>query len=196
MKPDDRSRGGRPRRFDRDQAVATAMRLFWRHGYEGVSIADLTGAIGIAAPSLYAAFGSKADLYAETLALYESGMGALDPSLLADAPSLADGVRRLLETSIAAVTDPGRERGCMISSGVVACHPDHAGLARTMAGRRDAMRETLATGLRRWLDDGQAARTARHLAAVMQGISIQARDGASPAELQQIVEAVVAGLGP
>lgn len=196
MKPDDRSRGGRPRSFDRDQAVATAMRLFWRHGYEGVSIADLTGAIGIAAPSLYAAFGSKADLYAEALALYESGMGALDPSLLADAPSLADGVRRLLETSIAAVTDPGRELGCMISSGVVACHRDHAGLARTMAVRRDAMRETLATGLRRWLDDGQAARTARHLAAVMQGISIQARDGASPAELQDIVESVVAGLTP
>lgn len=190
----EKSRGGRPRGFDRDRAVATAMRLFWRHGYEGVSIADLTAAIGVAAPSLYAAFGSKAGLYQEALALYEASQGASDPSCLETAPSLAAGVRQFLETAIAAVTRPDRERGCMISSGVIACHADHAALAAIMTGRRNAIREALARRLRRWLDEKEAAALARHLAAVMQGISIQARDGASPQELQEIIGPVVAGL--
>lgn len=194
MELQEKSRGGRPRGFDRDQAVATAMRLFWRHGYEGVSIADLTAAIGVAAPSLYAAFGSKAGLYREALALYEAKQGAFDPSCLEQAPSLADGVRRLLKTAIAAVTRPGEERGCMISSGVIACHADHAALAALMAERRNSIREALAQRLRRWVGQKEASALARHLTAVMQGISIQARDGATPRELLEIVDQVIAGL--
>lgn len=194
MELQEKSRGGRPRGFDRDQAVATAMRLFWRHGYEGVSIADLTAAIGVAAPSLYAAFGSKAGLYREALALYEAKQGAFDPSCLEQAPSLADGVRRLLKTAIAAVTRPGEERGCMISSGVIACHADHAALAALMAERRNSIREALARRLRRWVGQKEASALARHLSAVMQGISIQARDGATPRELLEIVDQVIAGL--
>lgn len=194
MEPREKSRGGRPRGFDREQAVATAMRLFWRHGYEGVAIADLTGAIGVAAPSLYAAFGSKAGLFREALALYQAGHGAFDASCLSGAPSLDQGVRRLLETAIAAVTRPGQERGCMISSGVIACHADHVELATDMARRRDAMRHALAGALRRWLGEGEARVLARHLSAVMQGISIQARDGATPGELEEIIGSVIAGL--
>lgn len=194
MEVPEKSRGGRPRSFDRGQAVATAMRLFWRHGYEGVSISDLTDAIGVAAPSLYAAFGSKAGLYQEALGLYETSLGAFDPSGLADAPSLGQGVRQLLEGAIAAVTRPGQERGCMISSGVIACHADHAALAQDMARRRDAMRSALAAALRRWLGEKQASVLARHLSAVMQGISIQARDGAMPQELLEIIGPVIAGL--
>ncbi len=196
MELQEKSRGGRPRGFDRDQAVATAMRLFWRHGYEGVSIADLTAAIGVAAPSLYAAFGSKAGLYREALALYEAEQGAFDPSCLEQAPSLAEGVRQFLETAIAAVTRPDQERGCMISSGVIAARADHAALAALMTERRNAIREALARRLRRWLGQKEAAALARHLAAVMQGISIQARDGATPQELRDIIGPVVAGLAP
>lgn len=193
----EKSRGGRPRGFDRDGAVATAMRLFWRHGYEGVSIGDLTAAIGVAAPSLYAAFGSKAGLYQEALGLYQSSLGAFDAACLDRAPTLKDGVRQLLEGAIAAVTRPGQERGCMISSGIVACHPDNAALGQDMARRRDAMREALAAALDRWVDARQAAALARHLAAVLQGISIQARDGATPQDLHDIIGPVIAGLpGP
>ncbi len=190
----ERSKGGRPRGFDRDKALETAMRLFWRYGYEGVSIADLTEAIGIAAPSLYAAFSSKVQLFEEALERYEQGPGAFDPAVVRGATSLEEAVRRLLEASIDTVTSPGRERGCMISSGLIACHPDHQALARDLGKRRDAMREALARMLRPWAGERQARRIARHLSAVLQGVSIQARDGATPAELREIVEEVVSGL--
>ena len=194
MEPDEKSRGGRPWSFDRDRAVETAMRLFWRHGYEGVSIGDLTRAIGIAPPSLYAAFGSKAGLYREALDRYEHGLGSVDVTSIGSAATLAEAVRRLLETAAGAVTHPDRERGCMVSSGMIACHPDNAALARDLAARRDAMRERIAQALRPFADGEEGRRLARHLAAVMQGISIQARDGATPAELQEIIEDVVAGV--
>jgi len=194
MEPDAKSRGGRPWTFDRDKAVETAMRLFWRHGYEGVSIGDLTKAIGIAPPSLYAAFGSKAGLYQEALNRYEESLGSLDLLPVASAATLAEAVRRLLEAAVRAVTDPDRERSCMVSSGMITCHPEHAALARDLAARRDAMRERIAWALRPFADAEEGRRLARHLTAVMQGISIQARDGATPAELQEIVEDVVAGV--
>ena len=171
------------------------MRLFWRRGYEGVSVGDLTRAIGIAPPSLYAAFGSKAGLFRAALARYAADPGsALDLASLGDAPSLADAVRRLLERSVQAVTDPARERGCMVSSGMVACHPGHAELAHELSARRDRLRQQIGAALQPWVGETRAPALARHVAAVMQGISIQARDGAAADDLQEIVDEVVAGL--
>jgi len=194
MKSTDKSRGGRPWSFDREAAVETAMRLFWRSGYEGVSIADLTQEIGVAPPSLYAAFGSKAGLYKEALDRYEEKFGSLDLGSVDKAASLAEAVRALLTGAVRAVTDPDRERGCMISSGTIACHPDHALIARDAAARRDAMRERIATALAPFAPGAEASRLGRYLSAVLQGISIQARDGAARAELQEIVEDVVTGI--
>jgi AcrR family transcriptional regulator len=194
MEQSTKSRGGRPWSFDRDRAIETAMRLFWRHGYEGVSIGDLTKAIGVAPPSLYAAFGSKAGLYQEALKRYEDTFGLLDVISISSATTLAEAVRRLLEAAVRAVTHPDRELGCMVSSGMIACHPQHAALARDAASRRDAMRERIAQALQPLADKNEVHRLARHLAAVMQGISIQARDGATPVELQEIIEDVVSGV--
>ncbi|QRE74890.1 TetR/AcrR family transcriptional regulator [Methylobacterium aquaticum] len=194
MERDLRPRGGRPWSFDRDAAVETAMRLFWRHGYEGVSVGDLTKAIGVAPPSLYSAFGNKAGLYLQALARCEETHGGLDLAAIGSAPSLPDAVRTLLEGAVAAVTRREDERGCMISSGLVACHPDHAELARDAAARREALRGRIAQALSPFAPDDEAQRMARYLAAVMQGISIQARDGVASTELQGIVEDVVAGI--
>lgn len=170
------------------------MRLFWRHGYEGVSIGDLTKEIGIAPPSLYAAFGSKAGLYREALDRYEEAFGCLNLTAVSSATSLAEAVRVLLEGAVRAVTQRDLERGCMISSGMIACHPDHATLARDAAARREAMCDRIAQALQPFAGLDEVRRLARHLAAVMQGISIQARDGATPAELQDIIEDVVSGV--
>jgi AcrR family transcriptional regulator len=194
MKQDAKARGGRPWSFDRDAAIDTAMLLFWRHGYEGVSVGDLTKAIGVAPPSLYAAFGSKAGLYGQAMARYEETRGGLDAVAISAAPSLPEAVRLLLENAVAAVTQREQERGCMISSGLVACHPDHAALARDAAARREALRGRIAGALSPFAGDDQVQQLARHLAAVMQGISIQARDGVAPSELRGIVEDVVAGV--
>ena len=189
-----KSRGGRPRTFDREQAVDVAMRMFWRHGYEGVSIGDLTEAIGIAAPSLYAAFGSKAQLFRETLKRYELVSGPSNLSVFDNAETLEDAVRQMLNSSIRMVTSPEGERGCMISSGMIACHADHEELALELAERRNAYRATIKLKLQFWVGEQKAPSLARYLAAVLQGISIQSRDGATPAELAMIVDEVTAAL--
>ena len=194
MKQDAKPPGGRPWSFDRNAALETAMLLFWRHGYEGVSIGDLTKAIGIAPPSLYAAFGSKADLYQQAMARYERTLGCLDVGAIQSAQSLSQAVRVLLEGAVASVTQREQERGCMISSGLVACHPDHAALKRDAAARREALRRRIVQALSSFAKEDQVQRLARHLAAVMQGISIQARDGVALSELQSIVDEVVAGI--
>ncbi|MDQ1079666.1 TetR/AcrR family transcriptional regulator [Pseudoroseomonas cervicalis] len=194
MQPSPKPRGGRPWSFDREAALETAMRLFWRHGYEGVSIGELTRAIGVAPPSLYAAFGSKAGLYQEALRRYEAELGGFDGEAIAAAPSLAEAARRLLDGAVTAVTRSAELRGCMISSGLVTCHPDHAELAAHAAGRREAMRARIAAALAPFAEGEALQRLSRHLATLLQGLSIQARDGVAEAELRGIVEEAVAGL--
>ena len=187
-----RSRRGGPRTFDRDQAIDTAMRLFWRHGYEGVSISDLTHAIGIAPPSLYAAFGSKAGLYREALDRYRTLPGALDG--LAGADSLEDAVAALLRAAIRAATASPGERGCMVSTGLVQCAAEHDDLARDLAERRRAMRDAIAHALSDWVATPEAEALAGYLVVVLQGLSVQARDGASRAELERVADEVTAGV--
>lgn len=166
------------------------MRLFRLHGFEGVSIADLTGAIGIAPPSLYAAFGSKAGLYREALDRYSLLPGALDG--MAGSETLEQAVAGLLEAAIEAVVV--EERGCMISTGLVEGAAAQQELARELRDRRLTLRSRIADGLSRWLDHQHAVRLAAYLLAIQQGIAIQARDGATRDELMRIRDEVMIGV--
>lgn len=170
------------------------MRLFWQYGYEGVSVGDLTKAIGIAPPSLYTAFGSKAGLYHEALSRYEAGAGSLDTAPIDAATTLAEAVRLLLEAALRTVTSCERARGCMVSSGMITCHPEHAEIARDLAARREAHRERIAQALERFGPADEIHRLSRYLVTVMQGISTQARDGVPVAQLQDVVMDVVSGV--
>jgi AcrR family transcriptional regulator len=185
---EEKHRGGRPRGFDREEALDVAMRLFWRHGYEGVSVSDVTAALGIAAPSLYAAFGSKVALFHAALQRYEEISDFLDLPGIARSPTLEQAIRDVLEAGVKAVTSRDRERGCMISDGLVACGEAHRDLAADLARRRRKLRSHLAKALERWVDRAAAQSLARYVAALLQGLSIQARDGASAAELRTIVD--------
>jgi AcrR family transcriptional regulator len=187
-----RKRRSGPRTFDRDKALDTAMRLFWRHGYEGVSLNDLTSAIGVAPPSLYAAFGSKAGLYREALDRDLGMQGALTG--LDGAPNLPHVVATILHNAVDAVTSPEGERGCMVSSGMVNSAPEHSELARELTARRDDMRHSISDALLRWIDRARADTLARYLVTVLQGLSVQARDGATQDELKQVVDQVLAGI--
>lgn len=178
--------GGRPASFEREAAVRTALDLFWARGYEGVSIADLTAAIGIAPPSLYHAFGSKAGLFEEAVALYERGEAGLDLEKLSCATTLGDWARRLLEAAADNVTRRGR--ACLISSGMIMSHPDNREVAQTLADRRTAFRRAIGTTLLRWLPEANAHALARYLVTVLQGLSMQARDGATIEELGPTIE--------
>jgi AcrR family transcriptional regulator len=178
--------GGRPASFEREAAVRTALDLFWARGYEGVSIADLTAAIGVAPPSLYHAFGSKAGLFEEAVALYERGEAGLDLEKLASAATLRDWTRGLLEGAAANVARSGR--ACLISSGMVVSHPDNREVAQTLANRRAAFRQAIGEQLLRWLPEGDAHDLARYLVTVLQGLSMQARDGATMEQLRPTIE--------
>ena len=186
---------GRPRGFDRGAALAVAMETFWRLGYEGASIADLTAAMGITPQSLYAAFGSKAELYREALGLYRATSGASLAQALAEAPNVSTAIERLLQARARLYTQPGRPAGCMISAAVLTCASENAPVAdylrqlrlRALAGLRAALEQGKTSGeFRGDLDVGAMART---LAAFIQGMAVQARDGASEADLQCLVSA-------
>ena len=181
-------RGGRPRGFDREAALDTAMRLFWRHGYEGVSFQQLTAALGVAAPSLYAAFGNKAALYREALERYADMRGASDLSFMDKALPLHEAVRLLLEGTARGLLDPKGEVGCMLNTGMIASHPDHADLVLELAQRREAFRALLSERLLQWVSPSRAVSLSRFLATIMQGLAIQARDGCSLDDLQAVVD--------
>ncbi len=186
-----RSRGRQPT-FDREKALETALSLFRRHGYEGVSIAALTRKIGIAAPSLYHAFGSKEGLYREALRRYQ-GMG-LSEAQTAECTSSYEAARKLLASGIDAVTRGKRPEGCMISSGLLTAAPENAGLAAHIRSERAAQRMALQKRIEKDIDAGivactvNAAVLARFCVALLQGISVQAIDGATRAELTDVME--------
>ncbi len=194
MKPSVKSVGGRPRSFDRDAALEVAMRLFWRHGYEGVSFQHLTAEMGLAPASLYAAFGNKASLYRETLDRYATLRGASDLAFMDSCTGLRDAAQMLLEGTANGLVDPAGEIGCMLNTGMVTAHPDHAELVEEVATRRREFQKLLARRIERWADTGRAETLARYLAAVMQGMAVQARDGASRDELLAIAREACARL--
>ncbi|WP_010163411.1 TetR/AcrR family transcriptional regulator [Sphingomonas sp. PAMC 26617] len=185
-----RVRGRKPT-FDRTEALAIALDLFWRRGYEGVSISDLCQAIGIAAPSLYHAFGSKAELYREVVRLYNASN--LTPKDIAATPSAQVAAQTILERGVLAVTRPDRPVGCMISSGLLMVGLDNIGLAAELRVLRGDLRGALEDRIARDVKEGVLSAAvapptlARFYATVLQGLSVQAVDGATQAELDAVV---------
>ncbi|MEU0569678.1 TetR/AcrR family transcriptional regulator [Nonomuraea sp. NPDC005983] len=182
----------RQRAFDRDAALDTALRAFWARGYEATSIADLTAAMGISPPSLYAAFGDKRRLFEEAVARYQEGYGAFSTRALAEEPTGRQAVERVLMEAAAEYTDPGHPAGCLIISAAVNCGAESAEVEELLRGFREASKDAL----RKRIDDDVAAgllpagtdtaALATYYAAVIQGMSTQARDGASRKDLRQI----------
>ena len=187
-----RNRGGRPRGFDRDQAVTQATELFRCRGYEGVSIGDLTVAMGIAPPSLYAAFGSKAALFEEALDQYARAGDLIGAPGVRAANTAEAWTRALLDAALAAVAQAGA--ACLISTGMLLHHPDLDPVAALVARRRAVLLAALEAELRRWMPQGDAAAAARLLLAILQGMSAQARDGATPDALRSMADLAVAAV--
>lgn len=183
---------GRPRSFDRDEALENAIAVFWEYGYDATSIALLTAALGIGAPSLYAAFGDKRTLFLEVLDRYHRTYGAFTRRALTDEPNARDAVARLLREAAAAYTRPELPRGCLLISAAASCSPRSADIAARLrdlrAGGVRALEDKLTAAVR----TGELpARTDPHAlalfySAVLQGMSAQARDGATRTDLGQI----------
>jgi AcrR family transcriptional regulator len=191
---------GRPRAFDREAALAQATRLFRVKGFEATSIADLTRAMGIGSPSLYAAFGSKEALYAEALRYYETAYEALVWARFPGAPTARDAVECLLLDSAAALTGSVVDipHGCMVALASVGSegHPELRELVRSA---RAVTLERLTARLDRAVAAGEIPDTvdvhalARFVQTVQSGMSILARDGASRTELEAVAQVALLG---
>lgn len=185
---------GRPRSFDRDAALARAMEVFWARGYEGTQLSELMAAIGINPPSFYAAFGSKEAIFREAVDLYLSTAGAGSMKALVETGNARDAVEAMLLASADIALASPSAGGCMVSLGLVNCQGHNAGLRDYM---RD-LRRTTALIIRERLERGvaggdlpagtDAGRLATYFTTVMQGLSLQAQDGATRDDLRGIVE--------
>ena len=187
-----RPKSGRPRGFDRAKALDKGLALFWQHGYDGVSISDLTAAIGIAAPSLYAAFTNKEEFYREALARYtelRGGSGGLP-----EGGTAFESVATALRGAVRALKTPGWPTGCLVSSGLLACSPAAGALAKEHRRLRALMQKQFRARITQGIAAGELPKTtdasslARFYVTVMQGLSVQARDGTTAGELAQVVE--------
>ncbi|MBK5571011.1 TetR/AcrR family transcriptional regulator [Ensifer sp. SSB1] len=191
-------RRGRPRAFDRDVALAAAGDTFWRLGYEGASISDLTAAMGITPQSLYAAFTSKADLYREALEQYRREAGAAAGRNLASEGHVVEVIGKMLRASAHEFTVPGRPKGCMISTAVLTCAVENQAIAQHVSALRSETLTLLEGRFRQGVVDGELradtdlAGLARFVGAILQGMTVQAQDGANEVELLSIAELSIA----
>lgn len=183
---------GRPRSFDTEKALDRAMHVFWRKGYEGTSLADLTRAMRINAPSLYAAFGNKDTLFGKVIGRYVAGPGAFIPKAL-DAPTAREVADQLFKGVIALQVAKGHPGGCLLVRGALA--GERASRARKevmghLATAEGAIRKRLqrAKAERDLPRHANPADLARFIMAVFDGIAVAGATGASRKQLQTIAD--------
>jgi AcrR family transcriptional regulator len=187
---------GRPREFDRDAALEAAMLIFWRKGFLATSMSDLCEAMGIRSPSLYAAFGSKENLYAEAVERYNAAASSLIWDHIDDGPTVRSSMQKVLMA--AAKVLPGREEvpsGCLVTlaagaeiSGAVS-EAARKGRLGSLSRLRGGLKGAVATGeLPR---STNVDRLGRFYLSVVQGMAIQARDGASQTDLEGMAKAAM-----
>jgi AcrR family transcriptional regulator len=193
MKPSACAVVGRPREFDLEDALAAALKVFWRKGYEATSLSDLTDAMGITRPSLYCAFGNKEELFKKALALYErEKMAFIDQAL--DRPTAFDAVQFLLNKQLEAQTDT-ETPGCMGVNGVLNC----GGIAsESVRQELQNVRLGVETKLRERFEkakvdgditaDTDAASLTRYIMALSQGLALQASMGLKRSELLGVID--------
>lgn len=180
---------GRPREFDQEAALSLALELFWQHGFEGTSTASLAAAMGISPPSLYAAFGSKENLYRLAVDRYLAEFGGFLAQPLAARTPAKDAIAEVLTRAARQFTETGHAPGCMVSCAELQASPTGSSAVLQMKGLRAQAQQAI----RARLDDARQAGElpeststkdlAAYFAMVIQGMAVQARDGANEPSL-------------
>jgi AcrR family transcriptional regulator len=187
---------GRPREFDAEAALDQAMEVFWRHGYEGATIAQLTEAMGINPPSLYACFGNKEGLLKAALDRYTELRSAWMDEVMA-APTAREVAERMLMGIADKQTDPANPPGCLLVQGGIACGTGSENVPFELAARRAQNEEQLRDRFIRAKAEGDLkpasdpAALARYVFAVSVGMGVMASSGADREALRQVANVSV-----
>ncbi len=174
--------------------------LFWERGYEGTSVQDLTVAMGITTQSLYAAFGSKAELYRQSLAWYQQEIGILVRQPFAEEPDVSEAIRQSLLDLAVQFTRSDLPHGCMRSTALIRCAKQHEDVAAHAASLRAETAQAIKARLDKGKEDGQLVSTtdtaalAGFIHALVVGMSVAAQDGATAGELLPFAGMAVASV--
>jgi AcrR family transcriptional regulator len=184
---------GRPLSFDRDAALETAMHVFWERGYEAASISDLTSAMGITPPSLYTAFGDKEQLFLEAIERYALGYGSAGARALNEEPSARGAIERWLTEAANELTQPCHPKGCMVVMAATNCSAAAERVQDALLLRRTEAIASVGRRIQGGIDSGElpadtdAKDLANFYATIYQGMSMQAKDGATHESLMATV---------
>jgi AcrR family transcriptional regulator len=187
------ARTGRPREFDRDAALLTALRLFWEHGYEATGLAQLREAMGISAASFYAAFSSKQALFEEVVQVYLSSYGRVTEAVGEDQLPPRAAVEEILRASARMQTAAEHPAGCLMVLAAAIGSADQQGVRALLADHRAVVRRNVANCVRRAVEAGElpAGTDPPSMAAVftgfLWGLSVESRDGTPPENLDAAI---------
>jgi AcrR family transcriptional regulator len=189
------AKAGRPRTFDRQEALKRAMNVFWALGYEGTTLVDLLEAMGNITPtSFYAAFGSKEKLFREAVELHNKTFGCVMQRSLNENPTARESIEGLLRTAVGVFCETDHPRGCMVVLGAVNCTRPNEKIQSYLREMRQMASKTIRQRLERGVKEGDVSAKAdlnglaSFYTTVMHGLSIQARDGASKKALNAAVD--------
>ncbi|MGW3964233.1 TetR/AcrR family transcriptional regulator [Amycolatopsis sp. NPDC005003] len=190
---------GRPRTFDPDVALRQALELFWERGYEGTSLNDLAEAMGIASASIYACFGSKPELFGKVMALYGATSGEPPRRALREQPTARAAIHAMLRATADEITRSDAPHYCMLILAAPTGAIENHEVREFLADRRRDQFATIKDRLARGVTDGDLTippagleAVARYYTTVVQGLSIQARDGATRTELETVITCAMA----
>ena len=190
---------GRPRAFREDTALNAAMRVFWERGYEGTSLDDLTGAMGINRSSLYASFVDKESLFRRVITRYADGAVSYIQKALAQ-PTARAVIEALLRGTAEALGDASHPRGCLLLQGGLACGSGAESVKQALIDLRKNSEAVIEKRMKQARWEGDLPQTvdakdlARYVSIVMNGLAIQATNGASPSEISSAVELAIRSL--